>query len=1241
MGRLLRLELENFKSYSGKQVIGPFKDFTAVIGPNGSGKSNLMDAISFVLGVQSKHLRSQKLGDLVFRSDGSQPTRRRAMVSNEVKDLEEGQEVLFSRTVTANGVSSYRLDGQEVTWKQYEARLRAIGVLVKARNFLVFQGDVDSIAARSPKELTDLFEQISGSDQLKAEYDELKKKMEVAQENTIFNFQKKKGYQAERKQAKLQKEEAERFNRAQEKLAEKKREAYLVRMFHVNREIDGHQNEIALMSEELNEVYDGEKKVEDDLKKEKKELAGLQRKLTAADNALTTKRGKLAELGPDGIRYREGQIKTLEKQVKDSEKAIKTVKLDRDKQRETTASLEQEIEEAKAKEADVTESAQGGAERPLLDPAKADEYQELKAAARVKTQALRDEIEGIGRHLAGDEARLEQTEALERELNNRVDTKSEMKKQFEERTANMKRAIDSTRAEMEKLEKELGELEAKAGQDKERSRAVEAELEEINEELRSARDDRTQSKQEEKMAECVETLKRLFPGVRGRLFDLCKPTQRKYNLAMTVAAGKYMDAIVVDTRRTGIDCIQYMRDQRIGTATFVPLDSIKVKPIQERLRSLGQQFRLCVDLIQCDSAIKQAVHFAVGNTIVADTLDDARELCFKRSERVKAVTLQGAMISKNGNMTGGNSLSDVSRANRWDEKEFAALKARREVLTAELSGLSKAHRNQSLRTELQTKLKGLTNRERYSVADLEMCEKKVVELDRTTKESAKELKGLAKEKAKLEAAIQKEQAKSEALQSQIDDLENSVFQSFNESVGVESIRDFEQGQLRDLRGAMKKTLKLREQRSKLEAQLEYERSRDFQSPLDKLTGKLASRKEQIKKLQAAYDTLKEQEGVLMEESNTAAEHHEAAKGRVASKAASVKAVQASRNKLAKQRAQISKRITGEETALERLRAKLHEMLQRARVEEVDLPMKEPNPAEAATQEASESADQSSPGSGSASASGHSASTHFSQAENQVVAEDRTAASNVDFSMLKKHRRVADEQQLEDIMTEYTNSIAALQGEIDRMQPNMKAVERFGNVSSKLKESAGTFEQAKQEAQDAANQFNDVKQKRCELFLAAFNHVSHTLGQIYKDITRSSKHPLGGNAYLSLDDREEPYLGGVTFNAMPPMKRFRDMEQLSGGEKTVAALALLFAIHSFRPAPFFVMDEIDAALDNINVNKVVHYIQKRSSDFQSIVISLKDMFYEKADALVGIYRDVPSCSSNTLTLDLEAYSAPSR
>ena len=202
---------------------------------------------------------------------------------------------------------------------------------------------------------------------------------------------------------------------------------------------------------------------------------------------------------------------------------------------------------------------------------------------------------------------------------------------------------------------------------------------------------------------------------------------------------------------------------------------------------------------------------------------------------------------------------------------------------------------------------------------------------------------------------------------------------------------------------------------------------------------------------------------------------------------------------------------------------------------------------------------------------------------------------------------------------------------------LQASEAFSSVTKKLKESNTDYDKAKENAGKAAQAFQSIKDKRAKRFNEAFDQIDQALKTIYKDLTKSSKHPLGGSAYLSLDDNEEPYNGGLKFNAMPPMKRFRDMEQLSGGEKTVAALALLFAIHSYHPAPFFVMDEIDAALDNVNLRKVCNYIQQRSkTDFQCIVISLKDMFYEHSESLVGICRDVGTNSSRTMTLDLTQF-----
>ena len=158
-----------------------------------------------------------------------------------------------------------------------------------------------------------------------------------------------------------------------------------------------------------------------------------------------------------------------------------------------------------------------------------------------------------------------------------------------------------------------------------------------------------------------------------------------------------------------------------------------------------------------------------------------------------------------------------------------------------------------------------------------------------------------------------------------------------------------------------------------------------------------------------------------------------------------------------------------------------------------------------------------------------------------------------------------------------------------------------------------------------------------MFNDAFNHISDQIDKIYKELTKSNSMPAGGTAYLTLENSEEPFLEGIKYHAMPPMKRFRDMEQLSGGEKTVAALALLFSIHSYRPSPFFVLDEIDAALDNTNVWKVANYIKKYAGpSFQFIVISLKNTLFQKSEALVGIYRDQSENSSKCLTLDLQVF-----
>ena len=220
---------------------------------------------------------------------------------------------------------------------------------------------------------------------------------------------------------------------------------------------------------------------------------------------------------------------------------------------------------------------------------------------------------------------------------------------------------------------------------------------------------------------------------------------------------------------------------------------------------------------------------------------------------------------------------------------------------------------------------------------------------------------------------------------------------------------------------------------------------------------------------------------------------------------------------------------------------------------------------------------------------------------------------------------------------------------------MKAMQKLDEAREKLQEANKDFESVRKKAKAAKQNFERIKQERYDLFMACFEHVSNTIDGIYKQLARNQS----AQAFLGPENPEEPYLEvrssslaiiiinyfslqGINYNCVAPGKRFQPMSNLSGGEKTIAALALLFAIHSYQPAPFFVLDEIDAALDNTNIGKVASYIESQKGSMNIMVISLKEEFYSHADALIGIttnavkMKESGALVSKVLGLDLTPY-----
>jgi structural maintenance of chromosome 1 len=277
--RLKHIEVENFKSYRGHRIIGPLKPFNAVIGPNGSGKSNFMDAISFVMGEKTQSLRVKRLSDLIHGAAISKPISRSASVTAVfVLEEESGKEISFQRSVQGSS-SEYRINGTVVSNNEYLAELEKLRINVKGKNFLVFQGAVESVAMKNPKEMTALFEEISGSGALKEEYDRLKQQMQKAQEEINFAYQKKKGINAERKEARLEKEEADKYARLKDDLNDKLVEHQLFRLYHNEREMKNLENDLKHKQREVEKIEKKKEKAEELLKEKKKEQGRFNREL--------------------------------------------------------------------------------------------------------------------------------------------------------------------------------------------------------------------------------------------------------------------------------------------------------------------------------------------------------------------------------------------------------------------------------------------------------------------------------------------------------------------------------------------------------------------------------------------------------------------------------------------------------------------------------------------------------------------------------------------------------------------------------------------------------------------------------------------------------------------------------------------------------------------------------------------------------------------------------------------------
>jgi structural maintenance of chromosome 1 len=788
--------------------------------------ANSMDAISFVLGIKSSHLRSSHLKDLVYRGrvlktskindDGSaaapttnghangdgegsdEETQSQRPGRNDPKSAwvmavyedDAGDEQKWKRTITNQGASEYRINDRVVTAAQYNEALESENILIKARNFLVFQGDVEAIASQSPKDLTRLIEQISGSLEYKAEYERLQEEAERAAENQTYNLHRRRGINSEIKQYQEQKKEAEAFQAKADQRDDAIVTHILWKLYHFQRVMEESTASIQEHQENLKEFRRGVEKYEKTLEEARqsqsrvsKEVAKVERSIKKAEKEVEGKENDLVPID-EKIDITNQEIEKLGRKVESlsKERDVKNAEYQGKKKQLSTVEKAQKQFESQWQE---TLKKQG----KQLSEADFKEYNTLRSQVFAKTSNDQSKLDNLSLQKKTVEVSFNSVkskvgthQAAVEKLETEYSTINERKEKTELAVKDISKDIETKKKEFHHIQSERVRINQIHTEKEEKLQAL----------LRTLVDadaGRRQNDKEKRTKETIVALKRLYPGVRGRVGDLCKPKQKKYDEAVITALGRDFDSVIVDTEKTGTECVQYLKDNRSSPMTFIPLDNIKVTAPDANLKSLPKA-RLTIDTIDFDSSLERAMAYACGSSIVCDDLATAKHICYERKIQVKAVTLEGFVIHKAGLMTGGRG-PEKGNKRKFEDHDIDQLRNQAEKYREEIASLPKVNRKGSVEETLQVDLAGLERDLLYAKSELAAFKQNLASKKKELDFEKKQLKEMQPKFNEKQSELGSISEKVQEFETAIAKVQDKIFSEFCKRLGYSDIRAYE------------------------------------------------------------------------------------------------------------------------------------------------------------------------------------------------------------------------------------------------------------------------------------------------------------------------------------------------------------------------------------------------------------------------------------------------------------------
>ncbi|MCD8197328.1 MAG: chromosome segregation protein SMC [Lachnospiraceae bacterium] len=1162
---LKSIEVQGFKSFANKITFEFHNGITGIVGPNGSGKSNVVDAVRWVLGEQRvKQLRGGSMQDVIFSGTENRKPLSFASVAITLDNADgrlpvSYEEVTVTRRLYRSGESEYLLNGTTCRLKDIQEMFYDTGI-GKEGYSIIGQGQIDRILSTRPEEARELFDEATGIVKFKKRRKTAEKKLENEKQDLLRITDILAELEKQLEPLERQAEKAKEYLKKKETLKDCEVHIFLLEMENMKVQLQKIEETRKITQGDLDETSAAFENTKLEYERIEQELEAAEAQIDAAKEEASRARVEKQQL--------KGKIAVLEEQARSAKASTRHYD-------ERMEAITQELAERTAERETITE------EKESLD-------QQLEQAQKVQEDAQR-RLEAVQQRIADSQTNMDNSKSeIMTILSSRSSIKGKlqryaaMEEQNQIRASEINRKLIAMKSEeldqqelladrQRELDEASGELQRKMKEREQIEQRIQVLQQQITISRKRVEDLQSAYHREASRLESLRNLAERYDGYGGSIrrvmeqrshqkgicgvvADLIQ-TEKRYETAVETALGGSIQNVVTEDEETAKRLIAYLKQNRLGRVTFLPLSAVRrpqeIKQ-QEALKEAGV-LGLADSLVQTEEKYRAVMAHLLGRTIVVDGIDHAIALQRKYRQSLRIVTLEGELLNPGGAMTGGafkNSSSLLSR-----NREIEELKEKAEKLKMDLESA-------------QNRLVELQNERSSSYSTLDQGAAALQELK--VRENTARL-NLEQEKARIEASGSSREA-----------LEQEASELRRQTEEINDLKRQNQTELEDsekMEKAHSCAVELYQKRLETDREEEAEASRELEA-LHLDTASISQKAEfaasNLKRVDGEIAKLKEEEASLTQNRE-----------------------QAEADSHSREEATTALRL--EMAALEQKATELDAKTEKLRWE------KEQQSA-----------------------------SHKSFFGRREELSARMSQLDKELFRLDSQKEKIDEAEAslgDHMWSEYELTYNAALPLLREDHPPLGELKKSrGSVKEEIRELGNVNVNAIDDYKEVSERFAfmDAQRRDLEEAEAALTQVIRELDSgmkrqfreqfalIQKEFDKAFKELFGGGkGTLELIDEEDILETGVRIIAQPPGKKLQNMMQLSGGEKALTAISLLFAIQNLKPSPFCLLDEIEAALDDSNVVRFANYLHKLTKHTQFIVITHRRGTMNAADRLYGI------------------------